>query len=290
MKTKVKVLIKKLRMLLMIFSLILVLVNCSERIDIELDTTYTRLVVEGNITSDTIAHWVRLTKSSDYYGDKPPPAVSNAIVTIDDGFETITLIESDDLAGYYQTYDDYFGIPGRTYELQIELKEAINENKLYTATCEMKPVSPIDSIRLEYREKYEVWEVQIFALEPPTVDFYTFHIIKNGKMITDTITEIGISDDRFFNGHYTNGAPVYYLREEKSDEAVNPGDTITLMMSGITKEYYNFVIELMDETFEFRNPMFSGPPANISTNISNDAVGFFSVYSTTYSTTIFSGP
>jgi len=264
--------------------------GCTERIDIDLGTTYTRLVVEGHITSDTLAHWVRLTKSSDYYGDKPPPAVSNALITINDGFEIITLHENDTLTGYYQTSEDYYGIPGRTYELQIELEEAINENKFYTATCEMKPVAPIDSIRLEYREKYEVWEVLIYAFEPSTVDFYTFHIIKNGKMITDTITEIGISDDRFFSGNYTYGAPVYYLQEENPDEAVNPGDTITLMMSGITKEYYNFVIELMDETFEFRNPLFSGPPANVSTNISNGAVGFFAAYSNTYSSTVYQGP
>jgi len=106
-------------------------------------------------------------------------------------------------------------------------------------------------------------------------------------MITDTITEIGISDDRFFNGNYTYGAPVYHLSEKNPVEALNPGDTVTLMMSSITKEYYNFIVELMDETFEFRNPLFSGPPANISTNISNDGVGFFAAYSTTYSTTIY---
>jgi len=288
MKTNIKDRLKKMTIVLIIFSLSFLLLNCTERIDIDLDTTYTRLVVEGHVTSDTMAHWVRLTKSSDYYGENRPHSVNNALVTVNDGIEITQLNESDTLPGYYQTSEGFFGIPGRTYELQIELEEEINNSKIYSATCEMMPVDPIDSIRLVYRDKWEVWEVQIFALEPPTIDFYTFHIIKNGKMITDTITEIGISDDRFFNGNYTYGAPVYFLSEENPEEALNPGDTVTLMMSSITKEYYNFIVELMDETFEFRNPLFSGPPANISTNISNDAVGFFSAYSTTYSTTIYS--
>ncbi len=43
----------------------------------------------------------------------------------------------------------------------------------------------------------------------------------------------------------------------------------------------------MDESFEYRNPLFSGPPSNVSTNISNGAVGFFAVYSNTYSITVY---
>lgn len=265
----------------------ILLAGCTEKIDIDLGTTYTRLVVEGYITTDTTTHWVRLSKSTDYYSNIPPPPVSNVIVTVSDGFETFTLEENDTLPGYYETPPDYYGIPGRTYSLDIELQDKINDFKSYSASCKLKPVAPIDSIRVEYVEKWEAWEVKIYAWEPPTADFYTFNIIKNGVLITDTIDEIGISDDRFFNGNYTNGAAVYYLMEQNPDEVVNPGDTITLVMASITKEYYNFIVELMDETFEYRNPLFSGPPANVSTNISNGAIGFFAAYSNTYSTTVF---
>jgi len=273
-----------------LFLSMILLAGCTEKIDIDLGTTYTRLAVEGHITTDTTTHWVRLTKSIDYYSNTPPPSVSNAVVTINDGFETLTLTENDTLPGYYETLPDYYGIPGRTYSLEIELQEEINEYKSYSASCELKPVAPIDSIKVEYIEKWEVWEVKIYAWEPPSVDFYTFNIIKNGVLITDTIDEIGISDDRFFNGSYTNGATVYYLLEENPDEVVYPGDTITLIMGGITKEYYYFIIDLMDETFEYRNPLFSGPPANVSTNISNGAVGFFAAYSNTSSSTVYQGP
>jgi len=111
MNTKINYRLKKMTNVLMIL-LSFVLLNCSERIDIELDTTYTRLVVEGHITSDTMAHWVRLTKSSDYYGENAPQPASNAIVTMNDGIEIISLNESDTLPGYYQTSEDFFGIPG----------------------------------------------------------------------------------------------------------------------------------------------------------------------------------
>jgi hypothetical protein len=41
---------------------------CTENIDLPLKSQGThQLVVEGQITTDTTAHWVRLSYSSDYY-------------------------------------------------------------------------------------------------------------------------------------------------------------------------------------------------------------------------------
>jgi hypothetical protein len=57
-------------------------------------------------------------------------------------------------------------------------------------------------------------------------------------------------------------------------------------MSGITQDYYNFIIQLQDQTSQYRNPLFSGPPANVVTNIEG-ASGFFAAYSRTRSSTIF---
>lgn len=260
--------------------------SCTERIDIELDTTYSRLVIEGQVTTDTTAHWVNLSWSTDYYNPAKPVGVSNAIVTIYDGFETIALEESETQAGLYETESDYFGVVGRNYFLNIDLAEPINEISNYSASCDLKYVAPVDSIALSYRDRFNAWEVNIFAQDPPDVDFYTFNIIKNNILITDTINKVGITDDRFFNGSYTNGVPVYFLSDDDPVEKVFPGDTITLQMSGITKEYYQFIIDVQTETFDYSNPLFSGPPANISTNLSDGAIGFFAAFSSSYSTVI----
>lgn len=267
--------------------LALIFSSCTEKIDIDVGTTYQRFIVDGTITTDTMKHGVKLIKSIDYYDNEQPPTISNALVTIDDGVNKIILEENAQNPGYYETDENYFGVVGRTYLLEIEIPEAINGFTSYSASSELKPVAPIDSIRVEYIEKWEVWELQIYAWDPPSEDFYLFEVIKNGIEITDTITKRGISDDRFFNGNYTFGVPVYYFYSGYEPEYVYPGDTVTLRMSGITKDYYNFIIELMDQTFEYRNPLFSGPPANIRSNISNEGLGFFTAYSTSYATTIY---
>jgi hypothetical protein len=278
-----------MKKILIIITLAVWLGSCTEKIDIELDSTYERLAVEGYVTTDTSTHWVRLSRSSDYYSGNPPQAVSNAIVRISDGTTTLNLEEDDANPGFYKTSPDFFGLPNRTYSLAIELAEEIGGFKNYSASCRLNPVAEIDSIRVQYNEDWEIYEVQIFALEPPTTDFYSFEVLKNGVLLTDTINKVWISDDRYFNGNYTLGALVGILDPENPRENPEPGDVITLKMNNITRDYYKFILELQDQTFQYRNPLFSGPPANVLTNIEN-AHGFFAAYSTTYSSTVFKGP
>lgn len=266
--------------------LVLAFAGCTERIEIELDSTYERLIVEGYVTTDTMAHFVRLTRSKDYFSSNPVTAISNATVRLNDGIETIVLQESGQNPGYYETQPDYFGIPGRVYELDIQLEEDIGGYKDYSTSCELMPVGPIDSIQAVYNEDYNGYEIKIYAWEPPTIDFYSFQVLKNDVMISDTIDEVWISDDRFFNGNYTHGIMVGFLDADNPDEDLQPGDKVTLKMSAITKDYYTFIFQLQDVTFEYRNPLFSGPPANVTTNIPN-ATGFFAAYATTYSSVIY---
>jgi len=264
------------------------IIGCTEYIDIPLDSTFDRLVVEGYVNTDTTTHWVSLTRSSDYYSGQKPTPVSQATVRINNGDFTIALTENPDIAGRYETNPDYYGEVGRTYQLDIELQEEIGGYKNFTAKSEIRPIGTIDSIQVYYNESWDVFEIRIYAWEPPTVDFYMFEVMKNDVLMTDTLNKKWISDDRYFNGNYTYGVMVGILDNEKSWEAVKPGDKVTLRMSCITEDYYRFVLELQDQTFQFRNPLFSGPPANVRTNIPH-AHGYFTTYSTVYASTIYLG-
>lgn len=281
-----KTYITNIKTILSIFLVIFILASCTERIEIELDSTYERLVVEGHITTDTTTHWVRLTHSKDYYSGDPVTGVQGAEVILHYENESLELTENSSRPGYYETPSDFYGSFETVYSLEIHLKEKIGEVSDYTADCQLRPVGTIDSIQVEYYEDWNGYVVKIFAWEPPSTDWYIFQVLKNGVLLTDTIDEFWTSDDRFFNGNYTNGIEVGYLSADDPAEKPEPGDTITLKMSGITKDYYNFIIQLQDQTSEYRNPLFSGPPANVLTNIEN-ATGFFAAYSTTYSSTIF---
>lgn len=261
--------------------------SCTEKIDIELDESYDRLVVEGIITNEKKAHEVYLSKSTGFFNPDPAERISNAIVIVSDGMQSDTLQESK-TAGLYKTHPEFEGVPGRTYHLNVELPGPVAGETLYTSSCKMPPHRALDSIHVVYKNRWEAWQVNAYTLEPPTVDYYRFDIYKNGLHITDTINEPFVTDDVFFNGQYSYGVTVGFLQKEKPDEIVGVGDTITARVASITEAYYTFMSDVNDES-GFNNPLFEGPPANIRGNISNDGIGFFAAMAVDYKSTIYEG-
>jgi hypothetical protein len=261
------------------FMFSILIVSCTERIDIKLDESYVRLVVDGAITTDTMAHTILLSKSTSYFYNQPAPLVTGAQVKITNGKFTYDLNE--EMPGEYRTEPSVSGVAGETYTLNIKLASPIGGFTDYKAISTLYPVSPLDSVELVFHSDWStdgIWEVKCFVQDPPTIDFYRFMILRNGKMVTDTLDEWFVTDDRFFNGNYAYGAPVAYLEKGSPDEDLNPGDKVTVEMNSIGKDYANFLMQAQSE-LRGSNPLFSGPPANVIGNINNGAAGFFGAYS-----------
>lgn len=268
----------------------LILSSCTERIDINLDDTYPRVVIFGEITTDTMAHKISVTKSASYFSNEKVPAVSGAEVSIDNGDEVIYLTEDANEPGSYLTPADYFGEPGKTYSLRVTNLDIDNDGNMdvYEASSSIYKAPTIDSIKVIYMDGIDGWKVELYAMEPgETENYYTFKVYNNDVLLSDTINEVETTDDEFFNGGYALGNWVYYI-DEMNGDYVEVGDTITLEMGNISKEYYHFINEVQLES-GYKDPMFSGPPANISGNISNGAIGFFEAYDLDRSSVIYKG-
>lgn len=267
-----------------------VVASCTEPMDLDLDSTYARLVVEGAFTTDTGIHRIRLSTTTDFYYKATPPAVSGAHVTISSGNELYELTENPSGSGIYETQDGVFGQVGKTYSLKIELLQELGGHKLYAASSLLRPTAEPDSIQVVFQPTWGqgFWEIKLYAQDPPTQDFYKFLTYVNGTLVTDTLYEIFVVDDRFFNGRYTNGVGVSFLNSEVEDNRLNPGDTVTLLMANITDEYHHFILTARIES-GFNTPLFSGPPANVKSNVNNGAIGFFAVYQPRYVSRIYNG-
>ncbi|MBK8882077.1 MAG: DUF4249 domain-containing protein [Bacteroidales bacterium] len=260
--------------------------SCVERINIELDDSYTRLIVDGAITTDTTAHTVMLSSTTSYYYNQVIPPVTGALLTLTDG--TVEYSMNEDAPGIYRTNSSVYGVPGKTYTLKIKLAEPIGGYVDYEASSILYPVNTLDSVSLAFHPDWSddgIWEVKCYVQDPPTEDFYRFLISKNSDMLTDTLDEWFVTDYRFFNGNYAYGAPIAYLQQHKDDEVLLTGDTVKVEMNSIGSGYANFIWEAQTEAGG-SNPLFSGPPANVKGNISNGAFGFFSAYSATRAYTI----
>ncbi|MBK7628325.1 MAG: DUF4249 domain-containing protein [Bacteroidales bacterium] len=264
-----------------LFLLILILVlntSCTERIDISLDESTVKLVVEGSITTERKAHKVFLSTTSGYFYNQKPESVQGAAVSISDGVNIFNLTETD--PGVYQTAQFVRGNEGNTYTLNIKLNSQVGGYTEYTASSKILPVANPDSVKLLYHPEWSssgLWEVMCYFQDPPTTDFYRFLVSKNGTLVSDTLDEWVVTDDRFFNGYYVNGATVAYLDQGTKEERLTSGDIVVVEMNNLSEEYASFI---WDSQSEIRGsyPLFSGPPANVKGNISNNAIGFFSAH------------
>ena len=274
--------------------------SCEEDIDIDLNSDQQkRLVLYGYLTTDTMKHELQLTYTADYFFNKPPVPANNSVVKVveyDDAglqYPTGRIIEYEEVPekdGTYITKNIIYAIEKKYYKLTAEVTAADIQGT-YEAVSYCPPINRDDDfhIELEFQEdwgKDGYFEVKVWYQDPPSQNWYLFNIYKNGILLTDTLDQKQVSDDTFYNGSNTNGVGVGYLNQSKEREKVYPGDTIVFQAGSVTEEYAIFMWEAQEE-INFGSPLFDGPPANISSNISNGAFGFFAVFSTNYAGTTY---
>jgi len=269
--------------------LITITAGCTQRIEVKLDTTYTRLVVDGHIANENGPYKIILTKSTDYFYNAPAPRVTGASIELTDGTATYPVTETiPGQSGIYATDSTFQGQINKTYTLHMELAQPISQHSSFEATCTLNPVTHVDSVTTEFHPEYGkegAWLVNLWAQDPGNqVNYYMFNLYKNGKLLTDSIQKVRVSNDQLINGKYMTGIPIFRLNNANKWESIAVGDTIILQMSGISKEYYNFVNQVKQAGFNL--PFFSGPPANVQGNINNGGIGFFSAYSNSYASRV----
>ncbi len=263
-------------------------VSCTKRIDIPLQTGEEKLVVEGYLFGKDSVSWVRLTKTTSYFSDKPSPPVSHATVWVKHQTRQWQLTESASQPGSYFLLDTSFHlIPSDTFQLEIRLQKPVGGFTDYKSSTTAPPLRiHIDSIGIEFAPDFKKWMVRFYGQDLPGKDYYLFNSRVNGRIISDSILLKTVREDVFFDGRYVSGMVVQVLNED----LLKAGDTYTLLGSNITKAYYTYMRALQDEVAD-KNPLFSGPPANVTGNINHGALGFFTAfYTTRYRVTIQSLP
>lgn len=256
---------------------------CTEPIDIELDSTYTRLAVEGYITTDSIKHYVILSLTSDYFSNVESPRVSDAFVELTYDGETLQLVENDSVPGLYETPYAFRGSIGTTYDLDISQLDVNNdgEEDRYHASSTMPGGAELDHIELQYYNEpyWSGYGVSMYASHPlEQRDWFAFKLVKNGILLTTTLYDMYILSDDLYDSGYFPGYPVGYLSDSESEQVTIPGDTITLEFNCIDEAYFNFISGAQWEIYGY-DPLFSGPSANVASNLSNGAFGIFAAYS-----------
>lgn len=264
---------KALRIILPLFA-VLSICSCTERIELELnDDQNRRLVVDAWFTSINKQHEVRLTETTSYYAPEEAPKVSGAVVKITGPDVDETLIEEE--PGVYRT-SSIAGTIGNTYTLTIE-----HDGETYEASGFMRDCAPIDAVMAEFEEAegdvfdFDGWYVLYINTQelPGLGDDYMWLTYINGEPLRDTLSEIFFVTDQFYDGLYIEEADIEYL--ESPGEA-SAGDVVRIEQLNIGRDGFEVLNGIMNET-QWNGGLFDAPPANVATNISGGALGFFGV-------------
>lgn len=246
---------------------------CTEPIELDLNTDENvRLVVDGMITTDTTAHLIDLSLTTDYFQEGIPDRARDAIVTISDGVNLETLSELE--PGKYYTSENFSGVENQTYTLEIEYNEKVHRSSSILPTVTtldsiiVVPFEPEDIFGEEEEGPQDNYAIIPYFQEPSDIgDYYIFKMLINDEYFTGGIQDWFFTDDSAVNGSYIGDAEFFTFYAEV-------GDTITFEQFSITQEVFENLNAILLETI-FRGGLFDGAPANVPSNVDNGAVGAF---------------
>lgn len=250
--------------------------SCEKTVLLDLDQMSSKVVIEGLVTNQPGYQFVKVSRTVDFYESGATPRVTDATVSISDDLGNVFTLTHNpnnhaDSSGYYLPTTPFVGVIGRTYHLTVN----INGEK-YEAKDEMFGVTAIDSLQYQVNEDEKAdpkedgkfYEVLMYAKEPQeTSDYYLFKFFRNDSLKIYNPTDIYFADDKTL-GEEINGVqtPVFYA----------PNDSARVEMYSLSRVGFVFYSDLFN-LINNDGGMFSPPPANSRTNLSNGALGFFQV-------------
>ena len=246
------------------------LFSCEKTIELDLEQTQEATIIEGLITDQAGRQYIRISRSTGFYDSGQNPAVSGAIVSVEDNEGNVyPFVEQS--PGYYVPQTPFSGKVGNTYTMAAQVGETI-----YSASEVMNYVPPFDSlsIRIDAAEQADpedegrFYEVLVYIKEPQaTVDYYLAKFYRNDTIQNWDGTWAFAYDDLLLTEDIDNlPAPFYYAKD----------DLARVEMYAVTHECYKYYLDL-NENINTDGGMFSGQPANLRTNIEGGAIGYFQV-------------
>lgn len=246
--------------LLIIFLFVLFCFGCKKIIHVNLKNAAPQIVIAGAVTNVPGPYTVTLSTTVNYTAENIFPPVSGATVVISSSGITDTLTEIS--AGVYTTHT-IVGTPGNTYNLYVT-----SGGQTYTATSTMPQPVPLDSVGYTADRDGKRYNAVVYFQDPPGIaNYYEFIEYNNGVEFKNN-RGVSVFSDRLSDGRYIT----HTLYDDSTD--ISKGDTVTIQMNCVDVNVYNYFYQLNLVTDQ--NGFQSPTPDNPASNISNNALGYFS--------------
>ena len=273
--------------------------SCEQDVNIEIKTNDKLLLVDGEFTTDSVIHTIRLYCSGSLITGRPQTVVTGAKIFVTDNTDTFYYIENKDTPGLYQTSGECCGKGGHNYTLTITNIDIDNDGKMdsYTANSLMPVPLKFDSLvssrGLDADGNMAVINFAYYKLFYNGPDFiFKFLALNNDSLYT--LTDI-LGSGQLTRDEYELKIPKVlnpdssknYRSYLSTTSAVVQGDTISFICYNYTTAQFEFLKEFdnntsSDNQFNSENIFDQlNIPANLPTNIepSDKAAGYFFIYS-----------
>lgn len=251
-----------------IFLLINVLISCEEVIDLNLETSKERLVVNASLNwfrnfptnemQEGKDQSIQLNLTAGYYDDELK-AANNAQVRVinTNTYEIFDFIEKGLSGVYYNS--NFKPILTNTYKLEI-----LYNNSVYTAESTLintPVINKIEQIKGTFFKEDRIVLNVYYSDKVNEENFYFF----NYTTSVSSKNELTIQNDRFSNG---NEVYEQLGHSRNQEEEVKPGDVFYIQFFEISKPYYQYLNVLLEQIQNFG--LFSVTPAEVKGNIINE--------------------
>ena len=238
-------------------------VSCRKIIDIEQEDGDKRTVIEATLLEGTNSFDVKVSETTNFFGDNTPVPITNATVVLSDSSGNYTLASFGD--GNYQLVG-FNAVSGREYTLTVT-----ENGNSFVAKGVMPAVVPIDTISYEFVEASTFSDsgyiTQIEFNDPgATENYYRIEVDVQGIFYGDIFSLI-LLNDGFLNGNRIE-FPLFAIGVAQAF------DNVTMKLTSCDKASFTY-LEGVDELINAGN---GAPPANPTGNFNNDALGNFNLY------------
>ncbi len=239
--------------------------SCTKVISVNLNDANANIVIEGVVDDNPGPYQVKISQTVNFSESNVFPPVSGATVTITDsttGF-TDNLIENS--SGLYTTQEILQGKPGHTYQLYVSAN-----GKIFTASSTMPGPVSLDTVTFYSTAAFGTERTNAVAnFQDPAgvVNYYTFSESVDGRQIDQTFN----FSDRLSDGRYLS------LQLFNDSAYIQSGANVQVQMHCVDQAVWSYFNTLGQAR---GNNSQSVSPSNPISNISNNALGYFSAQTT----------
>jgi hypothetical protein len=236
--------------------------SCQRVIDVHLNSSRSKYVIEGVVTDQPGSWSVSITQTKDFSADNTFSGVSGATVTIGNNGTIFPLAES--RPGVYSTAS-LTGVPGNTYNLRVVL-----DGVVYTSSSTMPQPVSLDSIYITTDQRTNKKFIIAVYTDPRGIpNYYRGVQYVNGRKEPT----IFLSNDEFTDG--LNIVATLNFTNDNNDTTrdIKTGDSIRADLLCIDSSVYAYWSSLKNDASGNGN---TASPANPVSNITGGCLGYFS--------------